>query len=371
MEFNDASFYARCYLIVTTLIYMKNILNNFRPIIQYLLHYFFNFNKYIIKTRENRRKIIKYIQNNEIIYALKYDENGHPFDLILNLSIFPKFIVYCDDDEYDFFIFCTNKTLEKFLDDNYNKKNIELDENHVPITCKKDNRKSVLNREEETDKLLENNEINVSQKKKSIITMYNVDGFYGYHNYGNRKLNLNTITGTDSKNKLSFLPHQKLCFKDIMNFYKTNNYCKAMITGPPGTGKTFFSYLFAHKLSCNLCDTYNPTEPGTSFGMLYNKIHNIGPTNPLIIVFDEIDIMIENIHKRNIQKHKKFRTEVFDKMSWSNFIDKFTFGLYPYVILLMISNKEKSELDKLDCAYLRKGRVDVTERFTIENSTII
>ena len=49
MEFNDASFYARCYLIVTTLIYMKNILNNFRPIIQYLLHYFFNFNKYIIK----------------------------------------------------------------------------------------------------------------------------------------------------------------------------------------------------------------------------------------------------------------------------------------------------------------------------------
>jgi SpoVK/Ycf46/Vps4 family AAA+-type ATPase len=371
MDFKDASFYARSYLIVTTLIYMKNILNNFRPIIQYLLHRFFNFNKYVIKTQENRRKIIKYIQNNEKIYALKYDENGHPFDLILNLTLFPKFIVYCDDEEYDFFIFCTNKTLEKFLDDNYNKKNIELDENHVPISEKKDDGETVLNKQEETDKLLEKNELVEPKKKKSIITIYNVNGMYGYHNYGTRNLNLNTITGAESENKLSFLPHQKSCFKDIMNFYKTNNYCKAMITGPPGTGKTFFSYLFAHKLSCNLCDTYNPTEPGTSFGILYNNIHNIGPTNPLIIVFDEIDIMIENIHNRNIQKHKQYRTEVYDKTSWSIFIDKFSFGLYPYVILIMISNKEKSELDKLDNAYLRKGRVDVFKTFTIENSTVI
>ena len=39
-------------------------------------------------------------------------------------------------------------------------------------------------------------------------------------------------------------------------------------------------------------------------------------------------------------------------------------GLYPYVIVLLCSNKSKRELDRLDESYLRDGRTHISFELT-------
>ena len=73
--------------------------------------------------------------------------------------------------------------------------------------------------------------------------------------------------------------------------------------------------------------------------------------------------MIDKLHNRKIEKHKYYKNEVEDKTTWNNFIDRITFGLFPYVILIMNTNKDKNYIDEKDKAYLRKGRIDLFEKW--------
>ena len=53
--------------------------------------------------------------------------------------------------------------------------------------------------------------------------------------------------------------------------------------------------LIAKDMGGSFCDTFDPTRPGDSLSELYSKVFP-SKENPLVLVFEEFDIMIEKIH---------------------------------------------------------------------------
>ena len=111
-----------------------------------------------------------------------------------------------------------------------------------------------------------------------------------------------------------------------MKFYNQNKFAKILISGSVGTGKSYFSYILARKLDCYLCDCFDPTEPSESLSNVYTS-KKLSGDEPLIILIDEIDIIIKNIHHGKIQKHKNYPILTRDKMTWNSFLDKIDYCL--------------------------------------------
>jgi siroheme synthase (precorrin-2 oxidase/ferrochelatase) len=74
--------------------------------------------------------------------------------------------------------------------------------------------------------------------------------------------------------------------------------------------------------------------------------------------FDEVDIALLKIHEGTIPDHKNIPTLIQDKTGWNRFLDNFQRGLFPFIILIMTSNKPPQFVNALDPSYLRPGRVD-------------
>lgn len=121
--------------------------------------------------------------------------------------------------------------------------------------------------------------------------------------------------------------------------------------------------MMSQKLDCFLCDIYKGNEPSSNFNEIYTRVR-VSSDKPIIVVFDEVDIMISEIHESSNQTHKKYSKEIFDKTSWNTFMDKVEYGLFPYVIILMNSNKRRREIDKYDSSYLRDGRVNLVSKWS-------
>jgi hypothetical protein len=103
-------------------------------------------------------------------------------------------------------------------------------------------------------------------------------------------------------------------------------------------------------------DCYNPADAGDSFVRMYTKI---GPTrdSPLVVLIDEVDILIEKIHYQRMLPHKQYIREICDKISWNKFFDNFDRLRYPFVYLVMTSNRTERFINELDASYIRNGRV--------------
>ena len=110
-------------------------------------------------------------------------------------------------------------------------------------------------------------------------------------------------------------------------------------------------------------DHYDPSFPGSSLIFVYNRAKKVSPNKPLILVLDEVDILIEKIYHKEILNHKHFKSEVHDKITWNQFLDKISYGLFPFMIVILISNKKKEDIFRLDKTYLRQGRVDIFEEW--------
>jgi hypothetical protein len=78
------------------------------------------------------------------------------------------------------------------------------------------------------------------------------------------------------------------------------------------------------------------------------------PEQPVILVIEEVDVLIKKIHK-GIDKNNEIPISIYNKTSWNNFMDDLIFYK---IILIFTSNTSKTEIDKLDTSYLRKGRID-------------
>ena len=161
------------------------------------------------------------------------------------------------------------------------------------------------------------------------------------------------------------LPHQKIIIDQLLASYDEKISSTALIYGRPGTGKSMVGELLAQEFlkrdsikSVSYVDTFNPSTPNDTF---YNMYQCIEPTHkqPLIVVLEEIDILLEKIHRSEAKPHREYATAITDKSSWNQFFDRFDRGLYPHVILIMTTNRPLAWFEQLDTSYMRQGRCDL------------
>ena len=156
------------------------------------------------------------------------------------------------------------------------------------------------------------------------------------------------------------LPSQQIIVDGMLNLFRKKGKVTAFIEGVPGSGKSFIGYLLAKEIGGSFCHSFNPTDPGNTFSQLINRIRDYDSIDndniPIIIVLEEIDVLIDKIHNQKLVLNNTISTSVQDKSSWSTFLDDMF--LYQNIILILTTNKTKQDIDKIDPAYLRKGRVD-------------
>ena len=100
------------------------------------------------------------------------------------------------------------------------------------------------------------------------------------------------------------------------------------------------------------------SDPNDTLEYIYNSVVPTKET-PLIILFDEIDTLISMVHHNQIQIHKHYPIEVYNKITYNTFFDNINDNMFPYLILLLTSNKSKEEIDnETHSCYLREGRVN-------------
>ncbi len=158
--------------------------------------------------------------------------------------------------------------------------------------------------------------------------------------------------------KFNAFPNQVHAIDEISAHYKNNKHTVAYLYGEPGCGKSTIPILLAKKLKGALCITFNPTDPGDILDLIYNSVCP-SYDKPLIIVFEEADIMITRIHNNLIERHKHTSIQIFNKTTFNTFFDWIDRGLYPNMILIMTSNKPDKYIDSMDVSYLRNGRTNL------------
>jgi hypothetical protein len=133
-----------------------------------------------------------------------------------------------------------------------------------------------------------------------------------------------------------------------------------MIHGPPNTGKTTIGLLLAEALNACYCNTFKPWTPNDYIASLYSRAEP-SEEKPLIIALDEFDTALEKIHHGLVPENPKVPTPVRDKSGWNTFFDDIQRGMYPYLIILLTSNKIPQHINEMDPCYIRLGRVDLIE----------
>ena len=193
--------------------------------------------------------------------------------------------------------------------------------------------------------------------KKGSIKMLEREGSYYHIYYTPRPIIPTKHTERDYQSKL---------VQDIIATFERLDYVVALISGSPNKGKSMVPLFIAKQLaSCgkkvSICDTFNPTEAGDSFGSIYSKM-NPNSSEPLILVMEEVDILISKI-LNGISPHKNIPIQIREKPDWNTFLDRFDRQLYSGVILVMTTNKPFSFFESLDPSLMREGRVNL--RFQI------
>jgi ATPase family associated with various cellular activities (AAA) len=159
--------------------------------------------------------------------------------------------------------------------------------------------------------------------------------------------------------KMVKIPSQLHIVDEVESHFCKNKHSVVMIHGPPGSGKSMVGTLIAERIKGSYCNTFQPWMPGETLSDLYSEA-SVSKTNPIVISFDEIDIVLKKVHFGLIKEHKRGPTSISSKSGWNRFFDDIGRGMYPHVVILLTSNSSpESTTKELDSSYLRKGRVDL------------
>lgn len=176
-----------------------------------------------------------------------------------------------------------------------------------------------------------------------------------------RKGNYDELRYSSSKihvSELEPLGDQKAAMDQILAVYHKKRRACIFLQGETGTGKSGVGLLLAKQLNGQYCHTFDPTTPGDTFEnvLSYYFEREDSLEGPLVLVLEEVNVLLHRIHENAVERHKKIPSQVHNKASWCNFLDDNVF--YKNVIVILTSNESKAELDALDPAYLREGRIN-------------
>ena len=188
-----------------------------------------------------------------------------------------------------------------------------------------------------------------SPKPRQEVSIWARRGGYDSLFYSRLKVDLSMI---------SPMGEQAFIVEDIMEKYKAKERLIVFIHGVTGAGKSSIGLLLAKEMRGNYCNKFNPIEPGDNFQSMMRDvdIEDSDEKPPMIVVMEEVDTMIETIHRGEVPSHKKVTTMIRNKSSYNTFFDDMI--IYTKVIFILTSNKSKEEIDKLDTCYLRQGRIN-------------
>jgi hypothetical protein len=274
----------------------------------FIIYYFFKIKKYVITGDKEVANLIMKKIINHIIYTEVTYYNGR--DQPSGFFIGKKYYGY-----------------------------IEMKDGNGPtvtLYTKEDTYKSIMEQEKEVvfkPKPIIKNKINIFIRKGSYRNLY----------YSSMRLDLSHIHP---------IGDQQTVIDSIKSIYNKTGHASIFINGVAGAGKSTVGYLLAKELNGSYCHTFNPTEPGDYLSNLMVDIRV--DDEPVIIVIEEVDIMIQKIDK-GLEKNNEIPIEIYNKTTWNNFMDDLIFYK---IILIFTSNTSKQDLDKIDPSYLRQGRID-------------
>lgn len=156
-------------------------------------------------------------------------------------------------------------------------------------------------------------------------------------------------------------PKQKEMMEAIDHHYHQRRRTVVFVSGAPNTGKSIIGLFLAAHYKSSYCNSFKPWQPGDELCEVYAEVEP-KPETPLVLVLDEVDIALGKIHK-GLAPHTNIPISVADKQGWNNFLDQIHWGMYPNMIVLLISNQPYEFIHNLDPSYLRQGRVDL--RFSV------
>jgi hypothetical protein len=189
------------------------------------------------------------------------------------------------------------------------------------------------------------------------ITYWVREGCFWRLNYNSRQIPVPKFCVTD---------RQQIAINKITEIYERKGNAVVLLYGKPGGGKSMTAqYLCSEflktKKGVSLCKTHKPYEHGDNFESFYNRIN---PTEdcPLVLVFEEVDGLIWNLHCGKIEQRHHIPVQIKNKTDWDTFLDDFNENqmFYPHIILMMTTNKSPAFFDDLDPAYFRGNRLDAT-----------
>ncbi len=194
---------------------------------------------------------------------------------------------------------------------------------------------------------------NDTDDKKTDIQSNKIDIIYRLGSFNEmyyRRRPINTVNVSPWKK-------QEMIMEKTIDIFTKNRHATILLHGPSGSGKSMLAFLLANKLSGHFCNSFNPTQPGDYIGTLYSYTEP-SKEKPLIIAMDEFDTMITNIHN-GITPHINIPIATYNKSGWNRFLDEIDRGMYPWIILILTSNRSPEYISGLDPSYIREGRVDL------------
>lgn len=188
--------------------------------------------------------------------------------------------------------------------------------------------------------------IKVQDKPPALvkIDVFVRKGTYKNFYYNKMKLDLSHIAPIGDQQEI---------VSKIACIYDKLGRATVFIDGVSNAGKSTIGFLLAKEMRGGYCHTFNPTEPGDHLTTL--TMEHMFEDGPLVLVIEEVDELLKKIYAGAVTINRDIPTLVHNKSTWSSFLDDMLF--YKKVVLIMTSNTAKTDLDVLDPAYLRSGRV--------------
>jgi hypothetical protein len=276
--------------------------------------------------------------------------------LIIFITMYSEYKVYMITDKKKILTISKNITHSTFIDENKNPYGFFIGKKcagfiHTVRGSNDNTRKELyilLHSRDYTVICLTKLEKTIEEKEDASVTVWSRKGNYWYIEYEKRSIEIELV-GNEKQQKI---------IDEIEKYYNEYERGTFFISGDPGEGKSTMLRLLGKHFKANICKKMRLTEPGDTMDLLYNAV---GPSKeaPIIVLFDEIDYTIKAVNNNDIVFHKHIPIEIYNTNTYNTFFDDVNDGLYPYLIVLLTSNKTKKEIDEMTHpCYLRKGRVN-------------